>query len=170
MEKDDPIEKFVLQNKGAFDMEEPSSNVWKKIQNKLPRQQPPVYSYLWKVAAILFFGISVFLTLDKYGNSFQVNKTTRKVEFQKAELYYMQELDKKMTLIKTVSGNNFMLDPGSEQDLQKLDAMYLVLKEEFQANPSSRIMDALLLNLLIRVDILNNELYDAEIKREVLEL
>ncbi|MDH5604275.1 MAG: hypothetical protein OEY51_10055 [Cyclobacteriaceae bacterium] len=169
MEKDDPLERFVLENRGEFDVEKPSSKGWENIQQRLPKT-PATYSYLWKVASILFFGLSVFFALDKYGPSFQENTTARKDEFKKVELYYMQELDQKMTLIKNVSGKNFMLNPGSEQDLQKLDAMYLVLKEEFQANPSSRVMDALLLNLLIRVDILNNELYDAEMKKGVMEL
>ncbi|MDX1628888.1 MAG: hypothetical protein R3345_09335, partial [Fulvivirga sp.] len=45
-----------------------------------------------------------------------------------------------------------------ELDLQKLDAMYEVLKEEFDKNPSKAVVDALILNLLVRIDILNKQL------------
>jgi hypothetical protein len=36
--------------------------------------------------------------------------------------------------------------------------MYMVLKEEMEARPSRKVKDALVLNLLVRIDLLNQQL------------
>jgi hypothetical protein len=47
--------------------------------------------------------------------------------------------------------------------MKKLDAMYEVLKEELKKNPSNEdVKDALTLNLLIRIDLLNEQLRAVE--------
>ena len=167
MEKDDHLEQFVRANKASLDMEEPRPAVWRKIRKNLSLRESSSISYVWKVAAVFFFCISILFTVDKFGTSSGLSQTNKGNEFQKVEEYYMDEIEQKMILIHNVSGSDFSRDPGSEQDLQKLDAMYQVLKEEYELNPSSKITDALILNLLIRVDILNNELYQVELKKEL---
>ncbi|HEY8512429.1 MAG TPA: hypothetical protein VIL31_10755, partial [Cyclobacteriaceae bacterium] len=47
---------------------------------------------------------------------------------------------------------------GFTQDLYQLEAMYLVLKEEMERNPSAKVRDALVLNLLVRIDLLTQQL------------
>ena len=48
------------------------------------------------------------------------------------------------------------------QDFQKLDAMYQVLREEMKNHPSEKVKDALVLNLLIRIDLLNQQIKKLE--------
>ena len=48
------------------------------------------------------------------------------------------------------------------QDYQKLDAMYQVLKEEMKLHPSKKVKDALILNFLIRIDLLNQQLHELD--------
>ena len=66
-------------------------------------------------------------------------------------------ISEKKTLIQSYADET-ELDYGYEQDLQNLDAMYEVLKDELKTNPSKKVVDALLLNLVVRIDILNKEL------------
>ena len=44
------------------------------------------------------------------------------------------------------------------QNLKKLEAMYLVLKDEMKRRPSQDVRDALVLNLLVRIDLINQQL------------
>jgi hypothetical protein len=40
--------------------------------------------------------------------------------------------------------------------------MYNVLKEEMKTSPSQKVKDALVLNLLVRIDLLNQQLHKLE--------
>ena len=37
--------------------------------------------------------------------------------------------------------------------------MYMILKEEMKSSPSQKVKDALVLNLLVRINLLNQQLY-----------
>jgi hypothetical protein len=51
---------------------------------------------------------------------------------------------------------------GFTHDFQQLEAMYMVLKEEMKTTPSQKVKDALVLNLLVRIDLLNQQLHKLE--------
>jgi hypothetical protein len=40
--------------------------------------------------------------------------------------------------------------------------MYQVLREEMKVHPSQKVKDALVLNLLVRIDLLNKQLHNIE--------
>ena len=48
---------------------------------------------------------------------------------------------------------------GFTQDFKQLEAMYMILKEEMKSRPSEKVKDALVLNLLVRINLLNQQLY-----------
>ncbi len=51
---------------------------------------------------------------------------------------------------------------GFTHDFQQLEAMYMILKEEMKTSPSQKVKDALVLNLLVRINLLNQQLYKLE--------
>ena len=64
----DPLNEFIKRNRDAFDDKTPDENVWKKIEAHLPQMK--VVSLwnsvaLWRVAAVLFMGLSVMLLLNE---------------------------------------------------------------------------------------------------------
>ena len=65
-------------------------------------------------------------------------------------------------LAQKVTDGKIEFDQAYIVDLQRLDAMYEVLKQELKKNPSKELKDALTLNLLIRIDLLNNQLQAVE--------
>ncbi|MEM7110231.1 MAG: hypothetical protein AAF519_18530 [Bacteroidota bacterium] len=152
----DDLKDFITKNREAFDDREPSNRVWDGIQKKTSKKS---FHWIWKVAAVLFFLSSVILYFDRnHGGEVLLSQQGKiSSDFHDIESFYFQMIVEKKTLIQSY-GKVKELDYAYEQDLQTLDAMYEVLKDELKSNPSKKVVDALLLNLVVRIDILNKEL------------
>ena len=147
---EDNLEKFIRQNRDAFDDQVPSERLWRNISGQLPpvRKQ----NVWWKVAAVFFFFTTGIFLYQDY-----VAPAGSGEELAELEDYYFDQIEYKKSLVSNIS-HDAELIPGLEQDLQRLDAMYLVLKEEWQKKPSRQVLEALTLNLLVRLDLLNRQL------------
>jgi hypothetical protein len=62
--------------------------------------------------------------------------------------------------------NEWDADEDFTPDIQKLDAMYQVLREQMKINPSEKVKDALILNMLVRIDLLNQQIHKLEQSKE----
>ncbi|ELR69369.1 hypothetical protein C900_05059 [Fulvivirga imtechensis AK7] len=162
----DPLEKFIRQNRGEFDDKQPSDRVWNSVYKKLNGESNPSFNWIWKAAAILFFLTSSFmfykLRFDGQADAVAISKQQLNEDFKTVESYYVQKISEKKELIYDFEENSVNVNGVFEQDLQKLEAMYEVLKDELRENPSKKVVDALILNLLVRVDILNAQLQELE--------
>ena len=152
----DRLEKIITENREYFDDKKPSSKLWSSIRFRLGIATTSSGSFWWKAAAIVFFALSVFLVIDRMTVSEQ-NLASLATEFSQTESYYLQVIDEKKQLINGLTDDT-VLGEEAERDLQRLDAMYEVLKEEYCQNPSKQVVDALVLNLLVKIDILNDEI------------
>ena len=147
------LENFIRQNREAFDDKEPSEKVWTIISKKLFTTSLWNSVTVWRAAAILLLGLCVYLAVPKLVN--QRSNTLALNEFKDIESYYISQISEKVDLIKErQEGLN-----GFTHDFQQLEAMYQVLKEEMKTRPSQKVKDALVLNLLIRIDLLNQQLH-----------
>ena len=152
----DNLEKFIGKNREAFEDQEPSERVWLGIRKRTAKKS---LVWIWKAAAIFFFLSSLFLLNREIDNRQDLTIQKEKIssDFKDVESFYFQMISEKQTLISSYDDKK-ELDYAYEQDLQNLDAMYEVLKDELRSNPSKKVVDALLLNLVVRIDILNKEL------------
>jgi hypothetical protein len=168
----DQLDDFVEKNRDAFDDKQPSERVWKGVESEMKFQKPSLWNSvgLWRAAAILFMAASAYLLYTKMNvpdrQEMASNKTHQQVvnEFADVEEFYFQEISEKTALIeqfKRADGLN-----GFTNDFKQLEAMYNVLKEEMQTSPSQKVKDALVLNLLVRIDLLNQELHKLEVQKE----
>lgn len=153
----DELKDFIEQNRDAFDTKEVPEKVWLNVsQHLFGRQtfwQPIRY---WQAAAVLFFALSSFLYLqDRVG----VQQQASMKEFKATEAFYIEEISEKMKMIHSVNASDLN---GFTQDFQQLEAMYMVLKEEMNNKPSEKVKDALILNLIIRINLLNKQLQEVE--------
>lgn len=153
----DELQDFIEQNRSAFDTKEVPEKVWLNVsQNLFGRQafwQPIRY---WQAAAVVFFALSSFLFLQgKVGVAQQASMK----EFRATEAFYTEQISEKMKMIHSVNANDLN---GFTQDFQQLEAMYMVLKEEMNQKPSEKVKDALILNLIIRINLLNKQLHEVE--------
>lgn len=156
----DQLENFVRRNREAFDDREPSANLWSRIEHSLGRgtrrwNNPVAY---WRAAAIFFMALSAYLLIPKKVTPSEGALAMK--EFSDVEAYYVQEISSKVDLIREFKRNDGL--NGFTEDFRQLEAMYQVLKEEMKSRPSEKVKDALVLNLLVRIDLLNQHLQKLE--------
>lgn len=169
------IEDFIQNNRSDFDDLVPEERVWNQIENEVSRKQDNSTGWLWKAAAIVFFCSSVFLYLNSQNitdadNTNLLSSSEDKqlnTELEQVEAFYIEMISAKRSLITSFQDgkDSEFAGGGFEEDLQKLDAMYEVLKKEFGSDPSKEVVDALVLNLLVRIDILNKKLAELDVDR-----
>jgi hypothetical protein len=158
----DQLEDFIKHNRDAFDDKEAPESAWNNIRTTLPVVSTPWYNSLtvWRAAAAVFLALSIYLLIPMGS---VVNDNNSKVavnEFNDVEAFYTSQISQKVALIEEISGS----ESGDEftKDFQQLEAMYNVLKEEWKVRPSKKVKDALVLNLLVRINLLNQQLHRLE--------
>ncbi len=150
------LEEFIRTNREAFDDREPSAKVWKNIEVRLFGKQSSNALVFWRAAAVLFMGLSAFLLYSRTSETKDSRLVMR--EFQDVESFYAREISDKVDMIEASRGTDAGLN-GFTHDFKQLEAMYEVLKDEMKARPSKKVKEALVLNLLVRIDLLNQQLH-----------
>ena len=160
----DNLEEFVTGRKDLFDNKTPSANVWSRIERTLfgATGTNTVWNSvsIWRAAAILMLGLSLYLFFTPSRVAVRQDMAGQQ-DFVDAESYYTMQISEKTALIS----NEGLLDDSFTQEIQKLEAMYSVLAEEMKQHPSSSVRDALVLNMLIRIDLLNQQIQKLEESR-----
>jgi hypothetical protein len=158
----DSLKDFVNQSRKSFDDKQPREEAWRKVESNLPRKSVSMWNSvaIWRAAAILLLGVCSYLALAPREGKENKAETANELkgQFNDLEVFYTNQIVEKKELV-----SNFQIETGYTEDeitqnLQKLDAMYQVLKEQMELKPSKDISDALVLNLLVRIDLLNQQL------------
>jgi hypothetical protein len=167
----DSLGEFIGRNRDEFDQRQPSENAWKAIESSLPEmKQRSLWNSLtaWRVAALVLLGLSIFLFISRPNESVGRKQLAQmQKDFSDQEMFYSDQIADKVALIDDF--DNAYEDDHFTQDVQKLDAMYQVLRDEMKSQPSAQVRDALILNMLIRIDLLNQQikrLEDANKKKQ----
>ncbi|MBL7856423.1 MAG: hypothetical protein JNM57_01945 [Cyclobacteriaceae bacterium] len=153
----DELEDFIHQNREAFDDKEPSGGIWKGVESALSPETKLAWwntVVVWRAAAMVFMVLSIYLLIPK-GQASRESTLAMK-EFKDVEAFYINEISNKVEMIDEFQRSEGL--NGFTQDFQQLEAMYQVLKEEMKNRPSKEVRDALVLNLLVRIDLLNQQL------------
>lgn len=159
----DSLGNFIRAHRNEFDDKTPSDRAWKKIESQLPGKKLTLWSnlHVWRAAAVLFLSLSVYLILaGSEKKSLNADRARLQVEFTDLENFYNEQISDKIELISDI--REFNDEEAFTQDLEKLDAMYQVLREQMKASPSEKIKDALILNMLVRIDLLNQQIKTLE--------
>lgn len=150
----DQFEKFIMENREAFNDDEPSDRVWGDIEKRLEKKKSDL-SIAWKAAAMIFMASTIYLAIDR--NNQSVTGPVLSDEFEQAEDYYVNLIS-----IKRKEITNKLSPENQKQfltDIDQLDAMYLELKQTYQTNASNdRVVDAMVSNLQLRLNILTKQL------------
>ena len=158
----DQLEDFISQNKQAFDDKEPGEKNWRNIKASLSFSQRSVWNslMLWRAAAVIFMALSIYLLIPKNTPKVAPTADANLKEFNDVEAFYVQQISEKVELIDEFQKSDGL--NGFTQDFRQLEAMYMVLKEEMKTHPTQKVKDALVLNLLVRIDLLNQQLHKLE--------
>lgn len=178
------LEKFIRKNRGDFDDESPSVDVWKKIEKIIPvKKDPKRFTirdiYKWSAAAAIFFIALTsvyFLVIKKYPDSnrgeTQSVKTNDKQNLSLPENFngidpqYAVEIKEANNLIeqrqqelKAAVANDPALYKKFQEDLNTLDSSYRMLRDKAdQSINRDVIIKAMIQNLQLQSELLGRQL------------
>jgi len=173
----DNLEKFILQNREEFDFNEPSPEIWDKIENRKPKSK--IITINWKknilraasviiIASITFF-IQEYRHRDevKENTISQNNKNVIIPELKEVEDYYNNEVDRKMKEITKLANYNSEIQQHLETDLAELDSVYFELKNDLNDNiDNEEVVAAMVQNYKVKLQVLEEILYFLEAKNK----
>lgn len=163
---DDPIEKYAREHRDAFDDFEPGPGVWEGISREMgwkkSRAVQP-YAHLWKAAAVFFLLLSSWLLIDRYASTREANGLAEETLVSaggigEVEQFYIALISEKTEQLRIASQGHDALRNDFLAELQQLDSMYQLLKKDLATGNEAEIADAMVLNLQMRIDLLNRQL------------
>jgi len=158
---DDRLEKFIKTHRADLDEKVPRKSLWSEIEHELPTapkqrsmSKPVMY---WRAAAVILLLVSSWLVFDKVNQSDVPVMAELSPQLIEAEGYYISLIDQKRDEILTMSekyefGSDFLYE------IDRLDSMYSVLKHDMTNGNEENLADAMILNLQLRIEILNQQL------------
>lgn len=181
MKKRDYLERLISDNKEALNNDEPHADLWNKISHELGEEPTKsVFSksqIYWKVAAILLLGICSFLLVERFSQKSDfpqkqvavVDRSGEEVdaEFARVERFYAGLIEEKKMLLASYEKDNGLREEFT-QDIEKLDNLYLKLKDELAENKNNdKLIEVMIRNLQFRIEILNQQLMILEKVQQV---
>ena len=160
--KRDALEKFIIQNREAFDDAVPGPQLWNRLEKELP--QPKIRRInIWKITsaaavALLLVCIGVIIGMNNNGSGYEQSEAW--AEYQEAENYYSTQVNQKLDQLK-----KYDFDPVIEEDIKQLDDIYGELKNELiqSDHPDKEtIIDAMIINYQTKISILERVLEKME--------
>ncbi|WP_077922237.1 hypothetical protein [Spirosoma sp. 209] len=186
--KKDNLERFVRDNREAFDdREPPMGDLWKKIEeglNQQPGQQPTSApspfrhvhkntgkpgglqigwpSLDWRVAAsvaILLLAGGFWYMNYQYGVTHQPEVVAASPMYAREVVQYTRLIDDKRAELMQMTQDNPELYAEFATDLNRLEKSYQSLKADLPKNPNQEVLiQAMIQNLQIQINLLNEQL------------
>lgn len=162
---DDKLEKYIKNHRDEMDDKNPRIDLWRDIEKELvpkshPKSMARTHIY-WRAAAVFLLLITSWLAYEKINHGFQGASSREMVavseELLEAETFYTKLIDQKRSEINQWN-NKFGYGTEFENEIDVLDSMYVVLKKEMRHGNKEEMANAMILNLQIRVDILNQQI------------
>jgi len=150
---DDPIDRFIKQNRGDFE-ENHDLQKWDQIAKRLDKKQERK-GYMWKAAAVIFFACTTVLLIQKMNYGTQLSDES--AEIIEVEQYYTKLISQKVAEIEQYNDSALVAEFLSES--VRLDEIYHELKTKFSEDiGNDKIAAALINNLQMQIRILNLQL------------
>jgi len=154
----DKLEKFICENREAFEIYEPNPELWKKIEKTVHKKTIRLKTILWRAAAvILIFGAS--LVFHRYIDMINEDVTAKIEipELQEAEIYYSSLLTSKLNEIQPMLEQHPDMNKEIRNDLTELDSIYNELKKDLKDNIANQeVIEAMIQNYRLRLSILED--------------
>jgi len=155
------LEKFIKTNREDFDIKEPRTKLWARIETDLDGKTD--YGWMWKAAVVVLLAVSGYLIFERsQGQSTEsmvASEFFLDPEFMETELYYTQLIAQKSLVIAEYNlKEEADIKTGFKNDIAVLDTMYQELKQEFIDTSNEIVLDAMIHNLQLRMEMLNQEL------------
>jgi len=164
------LEDFIKANREEFDDLEPTTDLWSRIESKLPAQfeetrkiekKTFTLGFVMRVAAsvIVVMSISFVLYLrNEKGNS-SVNLAAINPQYAEQQVRYSSMISTKRTELKTLTKGDPQLYAEFNAEITKMDSTYKKLSKDISTSPNQEeVLKAMIHNLQIQSEILNQQL------------
>ena len=154
----DRFEKYIEENKAAFDDKTPPASAWENIAAGLKSPGSTNYLRYWQAAAVVFFAVSIGLLVknNQPVNSNVVSESV--VEFKTTEEYYLEVIESQQGILTTYLKQYPDLATDFKADLTELSQNYNKLKIDFESTGDTEVLNALIKNLQLQQELLHNQL------------
>ena len=160
------LDKFIKDHREEFDTEEPSVELWGKIQEEYtpPVKLQPVKSKFnyWKIAAVFLLLVTSVLLIERwYEKPIEGSASVEKYftnEFVEAQNFYMQLASEKKAILEKKCKDDPEYKEEFFGELKDLDDQYQQLRGDLKYGNQDEILDAMIVNLQLRIEILNRQL------------
>ena len=153
----DQLEKFIRENRSAFDTEVPTLKVWANIDKQIDKRPRPKIVWIRRLAAIAAVAILAVTACVIGFNMGTASAEARSLadispEHAEMETYFNDQIQKKMAKLVSYKQDGFV-----QSDFQELDAIYEDLKQELLKAPAGneeQVIQAMINNYQTKIDIL----------------
>lgn len=175
------LERFIRDNREAFDHMEPSPALWDKIGETVGEARPQTNTRVismsrarWAVAATLFLALAGTLGYVLFNKNTEevrssqvavrektVDPLVSQIDPQYAKLVsqFTEVIETKQSELKKIEKDDPELYRKFSGDIHKLDSAYHVLRGTLNANPNTeQLLQAMISNLQMQIDLLNQQL------------
>lgn len=155
----DKIESFIIGHRNDIDDKMPPASTWNSIEAKLQvKSRDRSFNY-WQAAAVVFFILSLGLMINNFRSGEEpVKMAQQDSEFTNTEEYYFKVIEGKQIQLTSYLKKYPDLAGDFKQDLGELSNNYKNLKKEFDKTETEEVLNALILNLQLQQELLNNQL------------
>jgi septal ring factor EnvC (AmiA/AmiB activator) len=180
------LERFIRDNREAFDSEEPSDELWNKISDKLPTTNGKVIemgkprqivhkdfqnsgrnrfleNINWRVAAMVLFTLGLGWMVLHFNEQYKVTEHPEIVmanpALAKQVSQYTQLVENKQLELQNLAQQNPDLYKEFEKELDELENSYQSLKADLPKNQNQEtLIEAMIQNLQLQLNVLNQQL------------
>ena len=164
------IEKFVRENREAFDSYQPGDRVLNNLEKVFcaPTAKTGIVRKMpwlkWSAAAAILIFITSGVVYFSSSNSASSEMSTAKhadipAEYAEEVYHFTRLIEIKHQELKKIRKDEPELYRKFSADITRLDSSYQVLKQELPGNPNEELLlGAMIENLRIQIDLLNEQL------------
>lgn len=163
------LEDFIRTNREEFDEVEPSADLWNRIKKHLPpvaeepkKSETKTFSlwFVMRVAAsvivVMGIGFALYLKNEKKPG---VDFSAINPIYAKQHVQYISMIANKRSELKSIAKSDPELYKEFSAQIAEMDSTYKELNSELAASPNQeRVLRAMIRNLKIQTDVLNQQL------------
>ena len=155
----DKLESYIRDNRESIEQLNPPESLWAKIEAGLRPVSKKNLMIYWQAAAVIFFALSIGLLVKNYQTSNELNSYVfNDTEFSNTEQYYFKVIHDKESLLSLSLQQHPELAMDFKNDLNELSKNYQNLKADFDNIRSEEVLNALIKNLRLQQELLNNQI------------
>ncbi len=161
----DQLEKYIRDHHDEFDGGVPGDGPWREISRRLAKEsrvRPIIRTWMWKAASIVLLISVAGLLVERQIRQSHVETLTQTSDqlagFRQVEGFYTSLITHKRAEITNYLDSNPAFRNEFTADITQLDSMYTILKEDLRENYNEKIIDAMTVNLMMQIEILNQQL------------